>query len=94
MSLKSEELHPTVCQCDGITRVIDSRKGEMGLRRRRECLSCGQRWTTYEVRSEAPVRIQLTSLIALRQALTTIQSVCDQELGKLDSIDAEMATKV
>jgi transcriptional repressor NrdR len=30
------------------SRVTDSREAEDGIRRRRECLSCGQRFTTYE----------------------------------------------
>lgn len=30
------------------TRVTDSREGEKTVRRRRECLACGQRFTTYE----------------------------------------------
>ncbi len=35
--------------CDGIkTRVIDTSRDERGVRRRRECLSCGQRFNTVE----------------------------------------------
>jgi transcriptional repressor NrdR len=30
------------------TKVIDSRDSEEGIRRRRECLSCGERFTTFE----------------------------------------------
>ncbi len=30
------------------TRVTDSREGEKTVRRRRECLACGRRFTTYE----------------------------------------------
>lgn len=30
------------------TRVIDSREAEDGIRRRRECAACGERFTTYE----------------------------------------------
>lgn len=30
------------------SRVTDSREAENGIRRRRECLSCGQRFTTFE----------------------------------------------
>ncbi len=32
----------------GDSRVTDSRNAEDGIRRRRECLSCGERFTTYE----------------------------------------------
>ena len=31
-----------------VTSVIDSRKNSEGIRRRRECSTCGQRFTTYE----------------------------------------------
>ena len=29
--------------------VLDSRPGEFGIRRRRECADCGHRWTTVEI---------------------------------------------
>jgi transcriptional repressor NrdR len=35
------------CQ-EGDSRVVDTRKVGTGIRRRRECLRCGQRFTTYE----------------------------------------------
>jgi transcriptional repressor NrdR len=41
-----------VCR-SGETRVVDSRDDENAVRRRRECLSCKHRFTTYE-RTEAP----------------------------------------
>ncbi|MDR3307525.1 MAG: transcriptional regulator NrdR [Coriobacteriales bacterium] len=39
------------------SKVIDSRPTEDGLsiRRRRECLECGKRFTTYEVHKESPL---------------------------------------
>lgn len=42
----------TLCK-KGDTRVIDSRVGENSIRRRRKCLLCGFRFTTYE-RLEIP----------------------------------------
>jgi transcriptional repressor NrdR len=40
-------------------RVVDSRSSSDGavVRRRRECLACGKRFTTYERVEEAPLRI-------------------------------------
>ncbi|NIL95839.1 MAG: transcriptional repressor NrdR [Planctomycetales bacterium] len=40
-------------------RVIDSRSGQEGfvIRRRRECLSCQRRYTTYERIEEHPVKV-------------------------------------
>ncbi|HEX9092353.1 MAG TPA: transcriptional regulator NrdR [Coriobacteriia bacterium] len=41
------------------TRVVDSRVSESqeAIRRRRECLKCGQRFTTYERREEMPLMV-------------------------------------
>lgn len=41
------------------SKVIDSRLSEDGfsIRRRRECMSCGRRYTTYEKIETAPVRV-------------------------------------
>jgi len=35
------------------SKVVNSRPGEKSIRRRRECLSCGKRFTTYETVVEA-----------------------------------------
>lgn len=35
--------------CDGNTKVIETRKRNGKHFRRRECLSCGERFTTYEI---------------------------------------------
>jgi len=41
------------------TKVVDSRTSESqdAIRRRRECLSCGERFTTYERREEMPLMV-------------------------------------
>lgn len=41
------------------TKVVDSRMSESqdAIRRRRECLSCSQRFTTYERREETPLMV-------------------------------------
>jgi len=42
----------------GETKVIDSRGSqEFAIRRRRECLACGRRFTTYEKIEESPVKV-------------------------------------
>ena len=38
--------------------VVDSRKCADGIRRRRECENCGERWTTYEFPSEMVRRMK------------------------------------
>jgi transcriptional repressor NrdR len=42
------------------SRVIDSREADDGIRRRRECLSCSRRFTTYE-------RVQAASLMVVKK---------------------------
>ncbi len=46
------------CQCSE-DKVVDSRgsRDNKAIRRRRECLSCGQRYTTYEYVEMAPLTI-------------------------------------
>jgi transcriptional repressor NrdR len=50
------------------TRVIDSRlsEGKDAIRRRRECLSCGKRFTTYERRE--PLRLMVLKRDGTREA--------------------------
>ena len=46
--------------CEGIEdRVVDSRSSKEGtaIRRRRECLSCGRRFTTYEYIEDIPLTV-------------------------------------
>ena len=46
------------CGCDE-SRVVDSRPSENNdaIRRRRECIRCGKRFTTYERREEMPLMV-------------------------------------
>jgi transcriptional repressor NrdR len=41
------------------SRVVDSRETEVkeAIRRRRECISCGQRFTTYEMIEQIPITV-------------------------------------
>ena len=58
------------------SKVVDSRPSEDGtaIRRRRECLDCGRRFTTYERLGENPL-IVIKANGALR-GLTTARSSC------------------
>ena len=50
--------------CDHIEdRVVDSRlsRGGRAIRRRRECIACGQRFTTYELVEKEPLTVRKTS---------------------------------
>jgi len=52
---------PMNCPFCGLldTRVVDSRdtEGKDAVRRRRECVACGQRFTTYEKIEEIPITV-------------------------------------
>ncbi len=83
------------------SKVIDSREVSDGIRRRRQCLSCGSRFTTYE-------RLQPTSLFVIKKdqrreefnkdkLLTGIRKACEKRplptgtVDKLaDDIEAEL----
>lgn len=49
-------MHCPTCGCDE-SKVVDSRPSESNeaIRRRRECVRCGSRFTTYERREELPL---------------------------------------
>ena len=47
------------CSCDD-SRVTDSRSIDDGIRRRRECLRCGARFTTYE-------RVQTAGMLVVKK---------------------------
>jgi len=55
------------CGCED-SKVIDSRSADEGrtIRRRRECVNCGKRFTTYETIEDTPVLVVKSS--GLRQA--------------------------
>jgi transcriptional repressor NrdR len=83
------------------SKVIDSRDANEGIRRRRQCLSCGARFTTYE-------RLQSASLFVIKKderreefnrdkLLTGIRKACEKRplpagiVDKLaDDIEAEL----
>ncbi len=50
------------CGCED-SKVIDSRSADEGrtIRRRRECINCGKRFTTYETIEDTPVLVVKTS---------------------------------
>jgi transcriptional regulator NrdR family protein len=64
MTTRSPQLHQIVdsvqCpECNGESRVIDSRDTDEARRRRRVCLHCGHRYTTYEIHAAAYERLQM-----------------------------------
>lgn len=73
--------------CGGKTRVADSRPGGPGeatIRRRRQCMICHARFSTYEI--EIPEGIgfgQLTAAIVMIRQLAEAKTRIDAEFAKL-----------
>ena len=80
------------CGCED-SRVIDSRSADEGrtIRRRRECVQCGRRFTTYETIEDTPVLVVKTS--GNRQAYDAqkvkngIVKSCEKRPVSMESID-------
>jgi transcriptional repressor NrdR len=85
------------------TKVVDSRVSESqdAIRRRRECLSCAQRFTTYERREEMPLMVikrdsrrepfDRAKLLRGLAVATVKRDVSSAQLEALiDDIEAEM----
>jgi transcriptional repressor NrdR len=72
------------------SKVIDSREAEDGIRRRRECLSCGRRFTTFE-------RVQTAYLMVVKKdgrreefSREKVRSGIRRSCAKLDVSEAEV----
>ena len=86
------------CGCED-SKVIDSRSAEEGrtIRRRRECIACGKRFTTYETIEDTPVLVVKSS--GLRQAFDPqkikngIIKSCEKRPVSLTTID-DMVTVI
>lgn len=80
------------CGCED-SKVIDSRSADEGrtIRRRRECIACGKRFTTYETIEDTPVLVIKSS--GLRQAFDPqkikngIVKSCEKRPVSLKTID-------
>ncbi len=81
------------CGCED-SKVIDSRSADEGrtIRRRRECVKCGRRFTTYETIEETPVLVVKNS--GNRQAYDAqkvkngIIKACEKRPVSMNKIDA------
>lgn len=82
--------------CGGKTKVIDSRfRGDGSIRRRRGCLNCGNRHTTYELSNdawEALTRQQKAVVDKMREHAEAIAVLASEfnSLASLDRLDMSM----
>lgn len=77
----------------GESRVIDSRPAEDDekIRRRRECLSCGRRFTTYEIVESTPLMVvkkdKSRQLFDREKLLRGIVRACDKRPVTAEQLD-------
>ncbi|MBQ4317446.1 MAG: transcriptional repressor NrdR, partial [Clostridia bacterium] len=79
------------------SKVIDSRPTDSEIRRRRECTSCGRRFTTYEVHEKVPLIVIKKDLsretFDRNKILNSIIRACDKRqvtLAQMDSAVSEI----
>lgn len=86
------------CGCED-SKVIDSRSADEGrtIRRRRECVKCGKRYTTYETIEDTPVLVVKNSgmrqAFDIRKVKNGIIKSCEKRPVSMSEID-EMASNV
>jgi transcriptional repressor NrdR len=74
--------------CGGKARVLETREAKIGTRRRRQCLTCGQRFTTYEL---AVIRLLAAKTDPARPDVDPAE-IAGEVIERLDS--AEIADEV
>ena len=86
------------CKSDD-TRVVDSRASADGfaIRRRRECLACGRRYTTYERIEESPIRVVKKDggrePFERRKILSGLIKACEKRSVSIEMLD-EIVTRI
>lgn len=67
-------------RCNGESKVIDSRDGESARRRRRECLRCKNRYSTYEIHADEYDRLQVIRIDVgqIDAAIATLRAIKTQ----------------
>ncbi len=77
--------------CGSKSKVVDTRIAGEGIRRRRECLACGQRFTTYE--RVAPMRLMVVKADGRREEfdrnklLTGVRKACAKRPISIETIE-------
>ena len=85
------------------SKVLDSRQSEDGLsiRRRRECINCGERFTTYETIESTPVYVvktdgsrQVFDINKVRVGIMKACEKCKIPISKIDELIKDIEKKV
>ena len=80
------------CKLDN-DRVINSRPSEDGMtiKRRRECLDCGRRYTTYERVEESPIKVVKKDGSRVdfdrKNILTGLEKACEKRPVSMETLD-------
>ena len=75
------------------SKVVDSRSAEdgMAIRRRRECLECGKRFTTYEVIESLPIIVikkdKSRETFNRNKLMTGLLRACEKRPVSIDTLD-------
>ncbi|MHC4970785.1 MAG: transcriptional regulator NrdR [Planctomycetota bacterium] len=86
------------CKADN-SRVVDSRASADGfaIRRRRECLACGRRYTTYERIEESPIRVVKKDgsrePFDRRKILMGLMKACEKRPVSMDTLE-DIVTRI
>lgn len=81
----------------GESRVVDSRETEVkeAIRRRRECIACGQRFTTYEMIEQIPITVVKrngsTELFDAEKLLRGLTRACAKRSVPVERLQAVVA---
>ena len=76
-----------------VTSVIDSRKNSEGIRRRRECSTCGLRFTTYE-KADINLMVQKNSGVIEEFSYEKLYQGIENAFGGIDISDKKLKTLV
>lgn len=76
-----------------VTSVIDSRKNSEGIRRRRECTTCGLRFTTYE-KADINLMVQKNSGDIEEFSYEKLYQGIENAFGGIDISDKKLKTLV
>ena len=81
------------------SKVIDSRPTDEGqrIRRRRECLSCGKRFTTYEIIESLPIIVikkdKSRETSNRDKLMTGLLRACEKRPVSINSLDREVSSE-
>ena len=77
----------TCKECGGDSRIVDKRPAGEDVYRRRQCVKCGHRWTTYESREYSISQIR--TLRSVQDDFTVMKDAIEHAVKKIESAIVE-----